>query len=85
MMPVLPLALQKIENEYLLFGAAGLISLVAFVSLIFVPAIGSFGRIWEKAAAGFLSIIVLAALVLTGVVVGLAIVYYYSDLVELVG
>jgi hypothetical protein len=82
---MLPLALQKIENEYLLFGAAGLISLVAFVSLIFVPAIGSFGRIWEKAAAGFLSIIVLAALVLTGVVVGLAVVYYYNDILEIVG
>jgi len=82
---MLPFALQKIENEYLLFGAAGLISLVAFVSLIFVPAIGSFGRIWEKAAAGFLSLIVLAALVLIGVVVGLAIVYYYNDIVEIVG
>ena len=58
-MSLLPLALQKIENEYLLFGAAGLISLVAFVALIFVPAIGSYGRIWEKAAAGFLSLFVL--------------------------
>jgi hypothetical protein len=80
-----PLALQKIENEYLLFGVAGLIALVAFVGLIFVPAIGSYGRIWEKAAAGFLSLFVLAALVLTGVVVGLAIVYYYNDIVEIVG
>ncbi len=82
---VLPLALQKIENEYLLFGGAGLVSLVAFVVLIFVPAIGSFGRIWEKTAAGVLSVIVLVALVLTGVVVGLAIVYYYNDIVEIVG
>ncbi len=82
---MLPFALQKIENEYLLFGAAGLISLVAFVSLIFVPAIGSYGRIWEKVAAGFLSVIVLVALVLTGVVAGLAIVYYYSDIAEIVG
>ena len=82
---LLPLALQKIENEYLLFGAAGLISLVAFVALIFVPAIGSYGRIWEKAAAGFLSLIVLVALVLTGVVVGLAVVYYYNDIVEVIG
>ncbi|HEU4904623.1 MAG TPA: hypothetical protein VFT19_00705 [Solirubrobacterales bacterium] len=80
---LLPLALQKIENEYVLFGVAGLISLVAFVALIFVPAIGSFGRIWEKAAAGFLSVIVLLALVLTGVVVGLAVVYYYNDIAEL--
>lgn len=82
---LLPLALQKIENEYVLFGAAGLISLVAFVTLIFVPAIGSYGRIWEKAAAGFLSLIVLVALILTGVVLGLAVVYYYNDLAELVG
>jgi hypothetical protein len=85
MVTVLPLALQKIENEYLLFGAAGLVSLVAFVALIFVPAIGSYGRIWEKAAAGMLSVIVLVALVLTGVVVGLAIVYYYNDIVEVIG
>jgi hypothetical protein len=82
---LLPLAIEKIDDEYMLFGAAGLISLVAFVTLIFVPAIGSFGRIWEKAAAGFLSLIVLLALVLTGVVVGLAIVYYYNDISELVG
>jgi hypothetical protein len=85
MVPVLPLALQKIENEYLLFGAAGLISLVAFVALIFVPAIGSYGRIWEKAAAGFLSIVVLVALVLMGVIAGLAFVYYYNDIAEIIG
>lgn len=82
---LLPLAIEKIDDEYLLFGVAALISLVAFITLIFVPAISSFGRIWEKAAAGFLSLIVLVALVLTGVVVGLAIVYYYNDITELVG
>jgi hypothetical protein len=82
---MLPLALQKIQNEYLLFGAAGLVSLVAFVGLILIPAVGSYGRLWEKAAAGALSLIVLAALVLTGVVVGLAIVYYYNDLASLFG
>ena len=81
--PLLPLALQKIENEYLLFGAAGLVTLVAFVGLILVPAIGSYGRLWEKAVAGALSLIVLVALVLTGVVIGLAIVYYYNDIVAL--
>lgn len=80
---LLPLALQKIENEYLLFGAAGLVSLVAFLALIFVPAVGSYGRPWEKAAAGALSVFVLVALVLTGVVVGLAVVYYYDELTSL--
>lgn len=82
MTTVLPLALQKIENEYLLFGAAGLVSLVAFVGLILVPAVSSYGRLWEKAAAGFLSLFVLAALVLGGVVVGLVVVYYYNDILN---
>lgn len=82
---MLPLALQRIEDEYLLFVAAGLVSLVAFVALIFVPAVSSYGRLWEKAAAGALSLIVLVALVLTGVVVGLAVVYYYDELSHLLG
>ena len=76
------LALTKIDNQYLLFGAAGLISLVAFVGLILVPALSSYGRIWEKAAAGFLSLFVLAALMILGVLVGLVFVYYYTDIVN---
>lgn len=82
---LLPLALQKIENEYLLFGSAALISVISFVGLIFIPAIGAYGRLWEKAVAGALSVIVLLALVLVGVVMGLAVVYYYNDLVHLLG
>ena len=78
----MPLALTKIGNQYLLFGAAGLISLVAFVGLILVPAVSSYGRIWEKAAAGFLSLFVLAALMILGVLVGLTFVYYYTDIVN---
>jgi uncharacterized membrane protein YagU involved in acid resistance len=81
----LPLALQKIEDEYLLFAVAGAISLVAFVGLILVPAVSSYGRLWEKAVAGFLSIVVLVALVLTGVAAGLAVVYYYDELSRLFG
>jgi hypothetical protein len=81
----LPLALQRVDNEYLLFGAAGLISLIAFVGLILVPAVSSYGRLWEKAVAGALSLIVLLALMLVGVVVGLAFVYYYDELINLFG
>ena len=80
---MLPLALQKIEDEYVLFGVAGLITLAAFVGLILVPAVSAYGRIWEKAAAGVLSLVVLAALVVTGVIVGLLIVYYYPQIVNL--
>lgn len=85
MLPSLPLALQKIENEYLLFGAAGLVTLATFIGLILVPALGAYGRIWEKAVAGLLSVVVLAALILVGVVIGLAIVYYYPQITDFLG
>jgi hypothetical protein len=77
-------ALTKIGNQYLLFGAAGLICLVAFVTLILSPALGSHGRIWEKTAAGFLSLFVLAVLVAVGIGVGLIVVYYYNDISDFV-
>lgn len=81
----MPLALQRIEDEYALFGAAALVSLVAFIALIFLPAVSSYGRLWEKAAAGLLSLFVLAALVVIGVVAGLAVVYYYDEITRIIG
>lgn len=76
------LALTKLGNQYWLFGGAALICLVVFATLILSPALSAYGRLWEKAAAGFLAVFVLAALVLGGVVIGLAIVYYYTDIVN---
>jgi hypothetical protein len=72
-------ALAKLGSQYLLYGGAGLIILVAFVGLILVPALSSYGRVWEKAAAGFVSLFVLAALVGAGIVIGLVVVYYYNE------
>lgn len=69
-----------IAPEYLLFGGAGLISLLAFTVLILAPAIGSFGRPWEKATAATLSIFILIALVAIGIAVGVAIVYFWNDI-----
>jgi hypothetical protein len=77
------LAITKLGNQYWLFGGAGLICLVAFVTLILAPALSAHGRVWEKAAAGFLSIFVLAALILVGVVIGLLVVYYFEDITGL--
>ncbi len=60
-------------TEYYLFGIAGLLSVSVFVGLILAPALGSYGRAWEKIVAGFLSLFVLAALVLVGLVLGVVI------------
>lgn len=75
-----PPPLLALGTEYYLFGAAGLISLAAFVGLILVPALGSYGRAWEKFAAGFLSLFVLAALVLAGVVIGFVVFYNWDSI-----
>ena len=80
---MIAVAVARIAPELLLFGGAGLVSVVAFVALILAPALGSYGRAWEKAAASFLSLFVLFALVLIGVAVGLAVVYYYNDILDL--
>jgi hypothetical protein len=73
----------KLGNQFWIYGAAAVVCLVAYVALILTPALSAHGRIWEKAAAGFLSLFVLAALVIGGVVIGVVIVYYYTDITEL--
>ncbi|MDX6580903.1 MAG: hypothetical protein QOI10_87 [Solirubrobacterales bacterium] len=75
----------KIGTEYILFGAAGLISVVAFAVLILVPAVGSFGRTWEKLTAILVSFFVLIALAAIGIAIGIAIVYYWDDITHFFG
>jgi hypothetical protein len=77
-------AITRLDHQYLLYGVAAAICLLVFVTLILTPALSSYGRIWEKAAAGFLSLFVLAALVIGGVVIGLVVVYYYTDIVNFI-
>ena len=72
----------EIASEYLLFGGAALISLVAFCALILVPALGAFGRTWEKATAALVSLFVLAALLLLGVGLGVLIVYEWDNIAD---
>jgi O-antigen ligase len=73
-----------IGTEYYLFAGAGLISLLAFAALILVPAIGSYGRTWEKATAVLLSLFVLVALLLIGVALGVLVVYFWDDITRIV-
>ena len=72
--------LLALGTEYYLFGAAGLVSLAAFGGLILAPALGSYGRGWEKFAAAFLSLFVLAALVMAGLAIGLLVFYEWDTI-----
>jgi hypothetical protein len=58
-------------------GIAGATTLVAYGVFILAPAVTSYGRAWEKLAAGFLSLFILAALVGVGVGLGAGVVYLY--------
>jgi hypothetical protein len=70
---LIPAPVLALGTEYWLFGIAGVVSACAFIGLILVPALGAYGRAWEKVVAGFLSLFVLAALVLVGLVIGVVI------------
>ena len=60
-------------------GVAGAATLVAYAMFILVPAVGSYGRVWEKIAAGFLSLFILVSLVGLGIGIGVGVLYVYVN------
>ena len=67
------------QKTYLVAGIAGLISLVAWLLLVVVPAWKSYWRLRDRLVATLLSVYILAAFVLAGAGVGLAGLWYFSD------
>ena len=57
---------------------AGALVLVCYVVLIVLPAARCYGRVWEKMAAGVLTLYVLGTLLGIGAAIGLAIVWTYD-------
>lgn len=71
------------QKTYIIIGAAALVSLVAWLALVVVPAWKSYWRVRDRVVATLLSVYILAAFVLAGTGVGLAALWYFSDRVEL--
>jgi hypothetical protein len=59
-------------------GAGGLVALVAYAVLIVAPAWASYGRWWERFAASFMTLFILATLVGVGAGIGAAIVWSWD-------
>lgn len=59
-------------------GAGALIALTAYAVLIVVPAWTSYGRWWERIAASFMTLFILATLVGFGTAIGAAIVWSWD-------
>ena len=64
----------------IVIGAAALISLVAWTTLIAVPAWRSYWRLREKLLALVMSVYVLLAFVLAGALAGGLVLWYYDRL-----
>ncbi len=62
----------------LIAGTCGVLAVFAFVWFIAWPACSAYSNVWEKLAAGFLSLYVLAALLLVGAAGGAAFAYYWD-------
>lgn len=62
----------------LIVVCAGVLGLAAYAGLILVPAWSAYTRLWERLAAAFLSLYVLAACAGVGIVGALVVVYYWG-------
>ena len=70
-------------NEQIIYTVAigsGVLGLLAYVAFILVPAWGAYSRVWERLAASFLTLYVLAAFIILGAAGGAAIIYFWDQL-----
>ena len=68
------------QITYAVVGLTALISLVAWVLLILIPAWGSYWRLRERLLAVVMSVYILAAFVVGGGIIGGVFLYYYDQL-----
>jgi hypothetical protein len=67
-----------LSSTEIVIGLAGALVLACWLLLIAVPAARCYGRMWEKLAAGVLTLYVLGTLLGIGAAIGLAIVWTYD-------
>ena len=67
-----------LSSTEIVIGLAGALVLACWLLLIALPAARCYGRMWEKFAAGVLTLYVLATLLGIGAAIGLAIVWTYD-------
>jgi hypothetical protein len=68
----------ELSSTEIVIALAGALTLACYVALILVPATRCYGRVWEKLAAGVLTVYVLGTLLGIGAAIGFAIVWSYD-------
>ena len=72
------MSLPSVSGETIAIGAAAAACAMAWAVFILAPAWTSYGRVWERLAASFLTLFILATLLGVGVVVGLVVVWAFA-------
>ena len=67
---------------YLVGGCCAVFALAAYAAWILVPAWTAYSRWWERAAAAFLTLYVLATMVAVGLAGGLAVVWFWDRITD---
>jgi hypothetical protein len=70
-------------NEQVIYTvgiASGALGLIAYIAFILVPAWGAYSRIWQRLAAAFLTLYVLAGFIILGAAGGAAVVWFWDRL-----
>jgi hypothetical protein len=72
--------LNHLSYTEITLGVTSLVAFVAFVVFIVAPAWSSYGRTWERVAAGFLSLYIGAALLGVGIAAGVGVIALYLNI-----
>ena len=67
-----------VTATHIVLALAGAVGLAGYLGLIVGPACASYSRKWEKMAAAFLTLFILAGVVVTGAAIGAALVWSYD-------
>ena len=68
---------------YIILATAGVVGFSFFAVWILAPTWTAYGRTWERLAAATLSVFVLAAFVGAGILIGLVVLYYWDEILNL--
>jgi hypothetical protein len=74
--------MDSLTVTYIVLAATGLAGIACYAVLILAPAWTAYGRTWERFAAAFLSLFVLAGFIGAGFGIGLIVLYYWDQILD---
>lgn len=71
------MSLDLTTTDIAIAAAAGVAG-AAYIAFVLIPALRAYGRVWEKLAAGVLTLYIAGTLLGVGAAIGLAIIWSYD-------